>query len=133
MLRNSFSIVLSISILLQGLNLHLSDMIEMQIFMKHLKEHQISYGDDLMTFFDKHYGELRDEHEREEHKGSDEHEKLPFKHKVCQVNSGTMINNHDSPERSMIPVPILTNPNFHYLNNYSFLNPSDIFQPPKLL
>ena len=52
MLRNSVSIVLSVSILLQGLNLHLSDMIEIQVLMKHLKEHKMSYGDDLMTFFD---------------------------------------------------------------------------------
>ena len=133
MLKISMSIFLSFSILLQGLNFQLSDMIELQVLLKHLDEHESSYGDDFFTFFDKHYGDLRQEHDQEEHKGSSEHEKLPFKHKVCQMNIGILINSFNGPERNPEPVPIASVQNYFYLDNYSFLDHTDIFQPPKFL
>lgn len=127
------SILLSLSILLQGLNFHLSDMIELQVLIKHLEEHQMSYGDDFFTFFDKHYGDLRQEHDQEEHKGSSEHEKLPFKHKVCQFNAGVLINSYSGTETTRDPVPTHSLQDHYYLDNYSFLDLTDIFQPPKFL
>lgn len=133
MLRSYMSILLSFSILLQGLNFHLPDMIELQVLIKHLEEHQMSYGDDFITFLDKHYGDLRNEHNQEEHKGSGEHEKLPFKHKVCQLNFSVLINSSVSQDRNLDPVPIPSVQNFYYLDNYSFLDQTDIFQPPQLL
>ncbi len=127
------SIILSLSVLLQGLNFHVSDMMELKVLAKHLEEHQSSYGDDFFSFFDKHYGDLRQEHDQEEHKGSSEHEKLPFKHKVCQLNVGILIHNSDAAERNLDPVPIYSVPIYYYLDNYSFLDHSDIFQPPQIL
>ena len=127
------SILLSFSILLQGLNFHVSDMMELKVLVKHLEEHKSSYGDDLFTFLDKHYGDLRQEHDREEHKGSNEHEKLPFKHKVCQLNAGILIHTSGVSERQLDPVPTHNVQNYYYLDNYSFLNQSDIFQPPQIL
>lgn len=125
--------LLSVSILIQGLNIHLSDMIELQVLLKHLEEHQASYGDDLFTFFDKHYGDLRQEHDQEKHEGSTEHEKLPFKHKVYQLSMSILINSFNRSERDPDPVPIVSVQNYFYLDNYSFLDQSDIFQPPKFL
>ena len=133
MLKSSISILLSFSILLQGLNFHFSDMLELQSLMTHLKEHQASYGDDLFTFFDKHYGGLRTEHDQEEHKGSDDHEKLPFKHKVCPVNSGIMINSFTYSEKSIVPIVAASSQSFFYLDNYSFLDLTEIFQPPQFI
>ena len=133
MLKSSISLLLSFSILIQGLNFHLSDMIELQVLLKHLDEHQTAYGDDLFAFFEKHYGDQRHQHDQEKHKGSSEHEKLPFKHKVCQLNMGIMINSLNRAERSPDPVPIISIQNYFYLDNYSFLDQTDIFQPPKFL
>ena len=133
MLKSSMSILLSVSILLQGLNFHLSDMMDLQVLIKHLEEHQLSYGDDFLTFFDKHYGDLRSEHDQEQHKGSTEHEKLPFKHKVCHLNAGVLIYQPVASERHPERVPTPSTQNYHYLDNYSFLNQTDIFQPPKFL
>ena len=133
MLKSSISILLSFSILLQGLNFHFSDMLELQALMTHLKEHRSSYGDDLFTFFDKHYGDLRTEHEKEEHKGSDDHEKLPFKHNVCPVNSGIMINSFTYSEKNIVPIFATASQSFFYLENYSFLDLTEIFQPPQFI
>lgn len=133
MLKSSISLFLSFSILLQGLNFHISDMMELQILAKHLEEHQESYGDDIFTFFEKHYGELRNEHDKEDHKGSDEHEKLPFKHSACQPNLSVLINSPIGQDRNLDPTPIACAQNFYYLDNYSFLDQTDIFQPPKFL
>ncbi len=133
MLKSSMSLLLSFSILIQGLNFHLSDMIELQVLLNHLKEHQASYGDDVFTFFEKHYGDLRQEHDQEKHKGSSEHEKLPFKHKVCHLNMSILINSLNRQEQNPDPVPIASVQNYFYLDNYSFLDQTDIFQPPKFL
>ncbi len=127
------SIVLSFSILFQGLNLHVSDMLELQVMLEHLQEHQSSFGDDVFTFFDKHYGFLQAEHEEEDHKGSGKHENLPFKHKVCQFNMGTLIHISAHPEKGTDPVAIQSSRNYFYLDNYSFLDQTDIFQPPQFL
>lgn len=108
-------------------------MMEFQVLLRHLNEHQASYGDDVFTFFAKHYGDLRHEHDQEKHEGSSEHEKLPFKHKVCQLNMGILINSFNRQERSPDPVPIASAQNYFYLDNYSFLDQTDIFQPPKFL
>lgn len=131
MLKSSISILLSFSILLQGLNFHISDMIELQALMTHLEEHQSSYGDDLLTFFDKHYGDQRTEHDQEEHNGSGKHEKLPFKHNVCHVNSGIMINSFNGVVKNIVPVVAAASQSFFYQENYSFLNLTEIFQPPQ--
>ena len=127
------SLFLSFSILLQGLNFHVSDMMELKVLVNHLEEHQSSFGDDFFTFFDKHYGDLRQEHDQEEHKGSNEHEKLPFKHKVCQLNVGILIHHTSAVERHLDPVPTHAVQNYYYLDNYSFLDQSEIFQPPQIL
>jgi hypothetical protein len=87
----------------------------------------------LLTFFDKHYGDLRTEHDQEEHHGSGNHEKLPFKHKVCHVNSGIMINSFNYSEKNTVPVVATVGQNFFYLENYSFLDLTEIFQPPKFI
>ena len=133
MQKSSIAILLSLSILFQGLNLHLSDIIELQALVQHFEEHRSSFGDDFLTFFDKHYGDLRQEHDDEEHKGSDQHEKLPFKQKVCQSSTGVLINSFGNASRNLDMSPMGSSPNYHYLNNYSFLDNSDIFQPPRLV
>ena len=132
MVRSCISILLSFSILLQGFNLHATGALEIQAMLRHMQEHQIEYGDDAFDFFNKHYGENRSEHDKEDHKGSDHHKKLPFKN-LCQSNSGVLILPRLGMEKDALPVPVTTSPNFFYLDTYSFLEQSDIFQPPQVL
>lgn len=133
MINSSMAILLSFSILVQGLNFHLADLAELEVLASHYKEHQASYGDNIFTFFEKHYGELRQEHDQEDHQGSDEHEKLPFKHDVCHLSGSTLLISPFAQERVPVSLQVFSAPNFFYLDNYSFLDQTDIFQPPKFL
>jgi len=47
--------------------------------VEHAKFHQETYGDDIMTFVSKHYGELMQSHQAEQGQEREDHEKLPFK------------------------------------------------------
>ncbi len=133
MAKVSLSILLSMLVLLQGLNLHLKDVLELSALMEHLEMHRASYGDDLYSFLEKHYGPKMSEHEREGHRDGGNHDRLPFKELAsCSIGihfvvlPGT-IDRNDSPET------MPEEPSFQYLENYSFLSPADIFQPPRTL
>ena len=60
--------------LLQSLHLSLEDVVKMPELVEHYQEHKLEYGDNFISFLNKHYGS-----EKESHKSEDsEHEDLPF-------------------------------------------------------
>ena len=132
MIKASLSILLSALVLMQGLNLHLSDILELSALLEHIEHHQSSYGDDLSSFLDKHYGAKKTEHDKEEHQNGGNHEKLPFKDRACHSPGNTMIVLAVSPIRKLISDGILPRPSYHYQESYSFLDHTDIFQPPRV-
>lgn len=133
MLKVSVSILLSFMILLQGLNIHLKDVIELESFLEHLEYHQSSYGDDLYSFVEKHYGSKMTAHDKEEHEKGKTHEKLPFKDQACHSTSSIMIISQAHNARALISDAIPSSQSFFYQENYSFLDQADIFQPPRFI
>ncbi len=133
MIKVSISILLSALVLMQGLNLHLQDILELGALVEHMEYHQSSYGDDLYSFLEKHYGTKKTEHDGEEHQNGENHEKLPFKDKACHSSSSNMIVLTGSPMRNLTSDCILPRSSFHYQESYSFLDQTDIFQPPRII
>ena len=133
MIKASLSILLSALVLLQGLNLHLSDILELHALLEHIEHHQSSYGDDLSSFLEKHYGTKKAEHDQEEHQNGGNHENLPFKDQACHSPGPTMIVLAFSPIRNVFSDDIMPRPSYHYQESYSFLDHTDIFQPPRIL
>lgn len=68
------AILLSSLMLLQSYHLGIADLAQLDELMEHARFHEQAYGDSFLTFLAKHYGDQKQEHEREHQ----EHEQLPF-------------------------------------------------------
>lgn len=125
------SIALSLLLLIQSFNLDMVDVAQLDDFLTHAQFHKQKYGDNLLVFISKHYGELKKQHDiehREEHK---DHEELPFNHQTCShFTSAFVLNAIDFgvPKSTQVTD---TASNFFYQESYYPVQNSDIFQPPK--
>ncbi len=125
------SIALSFLILIQSFNMDLGDLVHVDDLMEHAEYHSEKYGDDFLVFISKHYGELQEEHNQDHQDEKKKHEELPFTHHCCShAFTALVLNRFEMQVLKTEPVADSTT-NFHYLDNYSSLEKSDIFQPPQ--
>lgn len=128
--RKVFSIILTSLILFQGAGFGMEDMLLLGKLAEHARYHSENYGDDFLTFFNKHYGNLRTEHSDDSHEKS-EHEKLPFQHHSCNhAIAEVILTEYECPVEKPIGT-VFSKPNFFYKNLYNSLEKVSIFQPPK--
>lgn len=125
------AISLSLLVLFQSAGLCVSDFFMLKDLIEHAEYHSEEYGDNLITFFEKHYGSLKTEHQEQESQEQTQHENLPFQHSTSHqlliegivsdykvtLNKNTKINKVKS--------------HFYYENHYSFLETTSILQPPQ--
>lgn len=131
MLARSTSIFLSVFILSQSFNIHFMDVLKLSNLLEHMEFHESAYGDDIFSFFSKHYGEKMREHEGQQDTSRD-HQKLPFHHSFS-IDFGQFFLVELSLERLVFSVsPDAERNFFDYDNIYSFLENKDIFQPPRI-
>lgn len=126
------SISLSVILLLQGFNFGLPDLFRVGDLLEHANFHAETYGDSFAVFLSKHYGELKEQHNREHQEEEREHEKLPFNHQASALSfTGFVLTNpcFDTPKFSILSISTSV---FFYENSYSSLGESGIFQPPRL-
>lgn len=131
-MRILLAISLSLTVFFQSVGIEISDILMLSELVKHAKFHSDEYGDDLYTFFEKHYGELKAEHDATTQDEKSQHDKLPFQHHNCNhtLSEVLIIKYGYSLKRSVISV---THKHlFYYKNLYLFLEGTVIFQPPKL-
>lgn len=133
MMGKFFSIVLSLLILFQSLCLDMNDFTHIDELLEHAEFHTKKYGDDFFVFISKHYGKLKKAHGKQRKEEKKEHEELPFNHHCySHVYSDFVLNHLDFMNLQTEPVPDSIT-DFYYLENYSFTEKFDIFQPPKHL
>ncbi|PHR95716.1 MAG: hypothetical protein COA80_10050 [Leeuwenhoekiella sp.] len=127
-MQNLISAILSMLVLAQSFSVSLADFLHIPDLVTHYEYHQEHFGDDLLSFIEKHYGELKEEH-RQEHEG---HDKLPSGHQHSCAHSAVVFLNtqQPTPEHKSIPAD-QTSANYFYRDNYHFAAVSGIFQPPK--
>ena len=130
-MKSLFAISFSLLIVFQSVGFGMQDIFMLGRLVQHAEYHSENYGDDYLTFFEKHYGTLKAEHQKNHNEEEQEHQELPFQHTSC---------NHLVAELILVTfeIPFLkpvissqTASNFHYQNLYSSLEKSSIFQPPK--
>ncbi|SRR5690554_2651489 len=126
------AISLSILIFFQSVCLNFSDLFLMKDLIEHAQFHSEEYGDDLFTFLQKHYGELKAEHLENNDKEDAQHEKLPFQHKHCTHLITEIIVLHFQIEIGAYVNYLTSHQSFHYENFYSFTEGPPLFQPPRL-
>ncbi len=120
----------SMSLLLfaQSFSVSLADLFHIPDLVIHYEYHQETFGDDLFSFIEKHYGELKEEH-KQEHEG---HDKLPFGHSHSCAHTALVFLDLQAQHTESKIVPVdQTDSNFAYRNSYYFTRISGIFQPPK--
>lgn len=130
MLLRISSIYLAILVLAQSFNLHSGDFLKLDTLMSHLEFHQEKYGDDIFTFISKHYGDKKSSHDEEPKEGED-HQRLPFNHNICSDSGQILLIQFDKLSFQLPTNDLNSKIDFYYQNSYTFLENTDVFQPPK--
>ena len=127
-----FSILLSLLLLVQSFNLDMVDVAQLDDFLTHAQFHKEKYGDNLLVFISKHYGELKKQHDLEHSEEKQDHEELPFNHQTCShFSTAFVIIGADILLLKTAPAADTSSNFFYQESNYPKQN-SDIFQPPKV-
>ncbi|WP_110355364.1 hypothetical protein [Arenibacter sp. ARW7G5Y1] len=126
-----FSITLSLLLLFQSFNLDMVDVAQLDDFLAHAQFHKQKYGDNLLVFISKHYGELKTQHNLEHKEEHEDHEDLPFNHQTCSHFSIAFVMCGADFAVPKTPQVADTTSNFFYQESYRQIENSDIFQPPK--
>lgn len=129
--KKFLSIILTCLILFQGAGFGMEDMLLFGRLVEHAQYHSENYGDDFLTFLNKHYGELQSDHS-EPAADHSEHEELPFQHQSCNHSIAEVILiSYEFPlEKPVNAASCETN--FFYKNLYDSLETAPVFQPPKM-
>ena len=126
-----FSVVISSLILFQSLNIDWREISKLDELLEHVNMHSKKYGDNILVFISKHYGELKRDHHKDHNEEKNDHEKLPFQHDAQTISlSDFTFSNIDIPLKKD---DFLTSKKsgFYYNFTYTSLEGSGIFQPPK--
>ena len=120
------TILLSFTILFQSFNIEIGDVLKISKLIDHITCH-IEQGDDMLVFFDLHYGDKVALH-KDKHK---EHNELPFKHQHIDIHIQylhTIL--EEKIAESYTDLNTVKN-NFSYKDPHtnSFIN--SFFQPPQ--
>ena len=127
-----FSILLSTVILMQSFGMHADDLVQIDEFITHAQFHSAQYGDNVLVFISKHYGELKAAHEQEHQEEKEDHEKLPFQHQSHTMSVMDFALGTDIPELNTLDFPEFRTFNFYYKAPLSSLHSDGILQPPRL-
>lgn len=122
---------MSFVILLQSIGLHSDDLVQIDEFIEHAKFHSEQYGDNVIVFISKHYGELKAAHEKEHEEEKEDHEQLPFQH---QSQLGSIIAYTTNPLDAQLETPLIKeykSSNFYYQEPSSSSHTKGLLQPPR--
>lgn len=126
-----FSIFISFLILFQSININIDEFLQLDELVEHAFYHAEEYGDDIFLFVSKHYGELKDDHDKSNGDEQQDHEQLPFNHQ-CTPNFISVFILNTVPFVALRIDEINSKTIFLYQETNSFFEKSNVFQPPKV-
>ncbi|TDT40437.1 hypothetical protein CLV90_3284 [Maribacter spongiicola] len=128
-----FSILLSSLIMLQSFGVHYDDIVQLDELIEHAQFHSEQYGDNVIVFLSKHYGELKADHQRDHQEEKKDHEKLPFNHSgASHISVADVFINSYKSELNVLEFSDYTASNFYYQAPSSSLHSEGILQPPRI-
>ncbi|MDT7830035.1 hypothetical protein RQM65_15310 [Pricia sp. S334] len=117
-------------ILIQSFDIAMEDIVQFDELLEHAEFHAEEYGDNIFVFISKHYGELKEQHNKDHQEEKKDHEKLPFQNH-CSCSSTVAIVS-DKYVVSLTSFPNLDGEtNFYYPALISSLHAIGRFQPPR--
>lgn len=126
-----YSISLSLIILIQSIGISFNDIVQFDEFMEHAQYHMEQHGDNFLDFVSKHYGSLKEEHEKLHQDEQEEHEELPFQHHSHISSISTFILNSQRTDFQIPDLLEYQDHNFYYQEPSSTLHSDGIIQPPR--
>ena len=117
---------------MQSFGIHANDISQIDEFMEHAQFHNEQYGDGLVVFIAKHYGELKADHAIDHQEEKEDHEQLPFQDQSHLSSSSNFILNSFKEEFKSLELPEFNEHNFYYQEPSSSLHLEGLFQPPRL-
>ncbi len=113
------------------MNVSANDLVRIDDFIEHAQYHYEEFGDNLFVFISKHYGELKEEHNKTHQNEQSQHEQLPFNHVLGSHTSTIFIADFIEKEKISTPIGQELSHQFFYLFPATSAASVDIFQPPK--
>lgn len=113
------------------MQVNFNDFLQLDELIEHAQLHKQKYGDNLIVFISKHYGELKREHDTENRDEKKEHDQLPFQQQsnIAFVLEFTL--NFKKIDSQKILFSENSETFFYYQTSHSSLHGKGIFQPPK--
>lgn len=131
-MKTLFAISLSLLVFFQSVGFGISDVFMLTDLVEHAKFHSEEHGDNFFVFFEKHYGALKAEHQKNHQEEKSQHDRLPFQHNNCNhLLTEVIVIGYEFPLKKSI-VSTTVKHHFYYQDLYFFLEKSTIFQPPKI-
>lgn len=132
-MKTIVAISLSFLVFTQSVGLGVADILMLNKLVGHAQYHSEEYGDDFFTFFEKHYGDLKTEHQKKtKNEEKSQHEQLPFQHLNCNHLIAEVVLAGFEFQLDKSVVSYTANPHFYYQDLYSSIERASIFQPPKI-
>ena len=119
--------------MLQSFGVHYDDIVQLDELIEHAQFHSEQYGDNVIVFLSKHYGELKADHQRDHQEEKKDHEKLPFNHSgTSHISVADVFINTYKSELNEVEFLDFTDANFYYQAPSSSLHSQGILQPPRI-
>ncbi|MCY2686636.1 hypothetical protein [Salinimicrobium sp. TH3] len=126
-MRFFISISLSVLLLFQSFNFGAADLLCFDELVAHARVHFEDYGDSFFVFLTKHYGSQKEDHSAS-HEG---HENLPFRPDHSQTTVNLFVPEYFESPQPKNPLVSQQQVIYFHNNNYTSLNTTNIFQPPR--
>ena len=127
-----FPILFATLFFIQSINIHFADVLQWREFIEHANLHREKYGDSFAVFISKHYGELKESHEKQHQQEEKEHHHDPISHDCkSQIHIDIAVHIIDY---SLKTIPFINHrkTNFYYQDKFYAFEKQKIFQPPRV-
>lgn len=123
------AVLISSTILLNSFQITLTGLSQADDLIEHIQYHSEKYGDNLFTFLSKHYGNLKDNHDKNHKEEKQKHKQLPFHQSIPLQFSAFLLPEHEKTDLKQSKV-VFRSSYFYYRESTSLFIPEKILQPP---
>lgn len=125
------SILLSAILLIQGISINTAELQKIGELLEHAQFHKERYGDNFTSFLDKHYGNQKNQHNKEHQDEKNDHEQLPFHHSGPLVMQPVFLVGSAMPNVMNALLTESQQANYFYRQLHSSLLIREILHPPR--
>ncbi|WP_340201457.1 hypothetical protein [Ascidiimonas sp. W6] len=109
----------------------MNDIVQIDKFVEHAKFHSEQYGDNVLVFISKHYGELKANHDKEHQEEKEDHDQLPFQQQSQGTSFTAFVLKLQKEEFKVFEFTEFRTHSFFYQAPSSSLHSEGLFQPPR--